>query len=165
MLQLCEDEGCRLRWGKHAVLQPHPCWHSCVSEAAIGGKSCSFLLLSPCVVNSTLCPWVNSVRTAVARGQMLLFIVIGTTPGGERGRFWSWLHNCPTEIALQPSEVWAQLYSGVTEVSIWHMGVSLTHPRLCWFFRFTLVPFQIKIHWSRFTLTQPYPWDDYTYLR
>lgn len=142
--------------------------YSRVSEVDIRGKSCSFILLSLPVVSGALSgrplftckpseDWSCKRSDAAVSNT-------STTPWGERGRFWSQLHNYPTEITLLPAEVWAQIHSGVTEVSIWHMRVCLTHPRQSWFSRFTLVRFQIKIHWNRLKLTQPYMWSDPTYL-
>lgn len=53
--------------------------HSGVSEADIGGKSCSFilchLLLSAVCSVADLCSRVNPVKTEVARGQTLLSVI------------------------------------------------------------------------------------------
>lgn len=125
--------------------------YSGICEADFGGKSCSFIL-SPPVVSSVLRGWSlfmckPSENWSCKRSDAAVSNT-STTPWGERGRFWAQLCSSPTEITLLPAEVWEPSHSSVTEVSIWHMRVSLTHPRQRWSSRFTLVHFQIKIHWK-----------------
>lgn len=83
--------------------------YSGVSEADIGGKSCG---VSGVLGGQPLFTCKPSEDWSCKRSDAAVSNT-STTPWGERGRLWSWLHNYPTEITLLPAEVWEPRFTAV----------------------------------------------------